>query len=139
MANQQKNPGSLGKKLIQGLEDILADSQGKDAGVTRYTIPKGATAEEIGCVRRTAGKATARKLKLIAPPEIDAKKVKAIRDSFQLSQQMFADFIGVGVALVRAWEGGTRSPKGADRRLFADIHDRPEYWAAQVASALVSL
>jgi DNA-binding transcriptional regulator YiaG len=132
-----KKPGaSLGGTLIKGMEDIIADSEGRDVGVIRYTIPPGATAEEVGRIRQAAtDKASARKTKLPPPPDIHAQNLQQIRELLRVSQQMFADYLGVSVALVRAWEGGTRVPKGADRRLLADMLARPEYWAGQVEMA----
>lgn len=131
---------TFGQRLVEGMQEVLREVSGEDTDCIRFTIPRGATAEEISAAwdeaeKKLLAKQTARKLKLAPPAEVPAARVKAGRGALGLSQQVFADFLGVGVALVRAWEGGTRSPKGADRRLLADIAARPDYWREQVRLA----
>ena len=142
--NRQPKPKSarptFGQRLVEGMREVLREVSGEDTDCIRFTIPRGATLEQISAAHDAAyeallAKQTARKLKLAPPAEVPAARVKAGRDALGLSQQVFADFLGVGVALVRAWEGGTRSPKGADRRLLADIVARPAYWRDQVRLA----
>ncbi len=78
-----------------------------------------------------------RTFKISGPKEVTAAEVKAARESLGLSQSLFADWLGVGVALVRAWEGGTRQPKGADRRLLTHILNNPKLWRKEIATAQI--
>ena len=131
---------TFGQRLVEGMKEVLREVSGEDTDCLRFTIPKNATLEQISAAwdeaeKKLLAKQMARKMKLAPPAEVSAARVKAGRDALGLSQQVFADFLGVGVALVRAWEGGTRSPKGADRRLLADIVARPDYWRDQVRLA----
>ena len=64
--------------------------------------------------------------------------VQQVRQTFNLSQDMFAKFMGVSVGTLRNWEQGRRHPTGAARvllriairqpKLFADVvsEDYPE-------------
>ena len=64
--------------------------------------------------------------------------VQQVRQTFNLSQDMFAKFMGVSVGTLRNWEQGRRHPSGAARvllriairqpKLFADVvsEDYPE-------------
>ena len=64
--------------------------------------------------------------------------VQRVRQTFNLSQDMFAKFMGVSVGTLRNWEQGRRHPTGAARvllriairqpKLFADVvsEDYPE-------------
>ncbi len=95
-----------------------------------------AAAIKTGGVPAAAAKYAVRPLAVSPPPDLSAEQVRAARDGVRLSQAAFARFLGVGVSLVRAWESGTRSPKGADRRLLADLLAHPDHWRARVREAV---
>lgn len=57
--------------------------------------------------------------------EIDALKVKEIRQSSGLSQTRFADLISVSVDTLRNWEQGRRSPTGPAKALLRAIANDP--------------
>lgn len=58
--------------------------------------------------------------------EINADEIRDIRLWLQLSQQTFADVLGVSVKAVEAWEHGRCAPGGASRRLM-DLYYRFPY------------
>lgn len=105
-------------------DDVIADLKG-----LADTLKKGG-------VNAAAERYTVRQLVVAPPPDLTAEQVRAARDEVRLSQAAFARFLGVGVSLVRAWEGGTRSPKGADRRLLADVLAHPDHWRERVREAV---
>lgn len=51
--------------------------------------------------------------------EFDAQAIKALRETFGLSQAVFALYLNVSKKLVQKWECGTSSPKGAAAKLLA--------------------
>ncbi|MFP2422742.1 NadS family protein [Pseudescherichia vulneris] len=57
--------------------------------------------------------------------EIDAMKIKEIRQSSGLSQRRFADLISVSVDTLRNWEQGQRSPTGPAKALLRAIANDP--------------
>lgn len=78
-----------------------------------------------------------RTFKIAGPRDVTATDAKSAREALGLSQSLFAEWLGVGVALVRAWEGGTRSPKGADRRLLTHILNNPDLWRKEITAAQI--
>ncbi|HHY24735.1 MAG TPA: helix-turn-helix domain-containing protein [Clostridiaceae bacterium] len=65
-------------------------------------------------------KSVARSTKIyIKPiPEYTNIDIKNIRNELQLTQQAFADLVGVSKKTVEAWECGTRKPTGSAKRLM---------------------
>lgn len=104
-------------------DEVIADLNGLAAALKAGGMP-------------AAAKYAVRPLAVSPPPDLTAEQVRAARDGVRLSQAAFARFLGIGVSLVRAWEGGTRSPKGADRRLLADLLAHPNHWRARVKEAV---
>ena len=63
----------------------------------------------------------------IAPiPEYDAKEIKNIRNGLNMSQAIFAGFLGVSLKTVEAWEAGRKSPGGPARRILYMVQIDPE-------------
>ena len=56
-------------------------------------------------------------------PEPD---VKRIRKRFGLSQEQFANLLGIKVGTLRNWEQGRRFPRGAARVLLTIVDKHPE-------------
>ena len=72
------------------------------------------------------GKARVHK-RMIKPVEDFApEEIKAIRQSFDLSQATFATVMGVSVKTVEAWESGTNIPSGSSRRLMSMLRTDPQ-------------
>ena len=86
----------LGDRILSGLEDALAFSQGK------------------GGKRRVH--------RVVVPRRVD---VKAIRRRLAMTQDQFASTFGFTLHAVRNWEQGKRTPEGAARVLLMVIAREP--------------
>jgi putative transcriptional regulator len=86
----------LGDRILSGLEDALAFSQGRRGKrrVHRVTVPQ----------------------------RVD---VKAIRARLEMTQDQFASTFGFTLHAVRNWEQGKRTPAGAARVLLMVIAREP--------------
>jgi putative transcriptional regulator len=73
----------------------------------------------------------------VALPPMGPGEVRAIRELLGLSQALFADFLGVGLATVRSWEQGQREPSALARRFLSEIRDDPAYWRESLARRTV--
>lgn len=51
--------------------------------------------------------------------DFDAQQIKVMRETFGLSQAVFALYLNVSKKLVQKWEAGTSYPKGAAAKLLA--------------------
>lgn len=56
-------------------------------------------------------------------PEYDAAKVRALRESLQLSQAVLASMLNTSVSTVRKWEAGDKKPSGPSLKLL-DLIER---------------
>jgi len=56
-------------------------------------------------------------------PDVDVKAVRVLTD---LSQEAFADLLGIGVGTLRHWEQGDHPPTGAARTLLHVLHQEPK-------------
>lgn len=88
---------TLGKEILEGLEEAVAYSQGVN-GETRTH-------------------------KIKAPEQLD---VRAIRDKLDMSQRVFADTFGISINSLRNWEQGKRKPSGPIRLLLLVIDKAPD-------------
>jgi putative transcriptional regulator len=62
-----------------------------------------------------------------APPKpLRPNQIRAIRQSFNVSQAVFARIINVSPNAVQSWEQGVRSPREATLKLLAIAHKHPE-------------
>ena len=68
----------------------------------------------------------------LKPAAYDPKRVKATRRLLNLSQVLFARFLGVAPQTVRAWEQGTNTPRDSACRLMDEIRHDPKYWTQRV-------
>jgi putative transcriptional regulator len=71
----------------------------------------------------------------LKPGRYTPHQVRAIRRLIGASQFVFAEYIGVAVATVRAWEQGTNRPSGAAARLMDEIRSDPAHWRARLRAA----
>ena len=61
------------------------------------------------------------------PPSYTAKQIARVRrKKMNVSQSVFAGYIGVSASTVRAWEQNQRSPSASARRLIQVAEKRPE-------------
>ena len=51
--------------------------------------------------------------------ELDKDQIREIRMQAQMTQHVFADFLGVSVKTVEAWESGRTHPTGPSYRLMS--------------------
>ena len=91
----KKHP-SVGKRIIQGLEQAVAWSRGEDVAV---------------------------QVSLVRIPEVDVRKVRL---QMGLSQTQFATKFGFPPATLRNWEQGRVRPDAPTRVLLAVIARHPE-------------
>lgn len=73
----------------------------------------------------------------LKPTTYSPRKVKATREILNVSQTIFAQFLGVSVKSVRAWERGDNPVTGAARRLMDEIQSDPQYWKGRLAHLTV--
>lgn len=82
---------------------------------------------------------TVRELAIVDPvPEMTPADVLAVRQSLNLSQPLFADFIGSSTSAVRAWERGAKVPTPMARRFLDAIRSDPEYWKKRLFASSTS-
>jgi putative transcriptional regulator len=106
---------SVGNKIIEGLREFTEALEGDE---------------------RIADKFTCRKVTLdLLPVPYSSKKVKATRKLLQVSQGVFAQFIGVSVKTVRAWELG-KTPGDMACRFMDEIQRNPEYWRKRLRESI---
>ena len=87
---------SIGKDIVQGLEEALSHARGKRVSVV------------------------ARKV------DVKAIDVKRIRKSLNLTQEQMAEFLGTSVSGYRKWEQGVRQPRGAAKTLLKVMEREPK-------------
>ena len=65
---------------------------------------------------------------IIGPVEkFKPEEIKLIRKSTGLTQKMFANYMGVSVKTVEAWEAGRNHPEGAACRLLSMTRNDPMF------------
>ena len=90
--------------IMQGLNEAVEYSSGR---LPARTI-------KDGVIRPASKKKAAAPL-----PEYTANEIKQIRSELEMTQSLFASFIGVSKKTVEAWERGTNKPSGAACRLLS--------------------
>jgi putative transcriptional regulator len=107
---------SVGGKIIEGLREFT---------------------EALESNERIADKFTCRKVSLdLLPVPYDPKTVKATRAILKVSQAVFAQFLGVSVKTVRAWEQGYNAPSDMACRFMDEIQRDPEYWRKRLRESV---
>ncbi len=74
------------------------------------------------------GKTTALRVSQLPPPPrpLSPNQIRAIRQSFNVSQAGFARIINVSVNAVESWEQGVRRPREATLKLLSVADKHPE-------------
>lgn len=99
-----KRKPTIEEQIIQGLESF-AEAVKRDEITTRFTC---------------------RKVVLdLQPTEYKPALIKNTRDVLKMSQALFARFLGVSPATVRAWEQGTKTPSPIACRFMDEIRRDP--------------
>lgn len=86
--------GEVYESIMHGLQEAIDDASGKK----RY--PR-------------------RKMVVEPVKEYSADEVKKIRKSTGMSQYVFAEYMGISVKTVEAWEAGRNHPSGSSSRLLS--------------------
>jgi putative transcriptional regulator len=60
------------------------------------------------------------------PKPLTPRQIRAIRQSFNVSQAIFARLINVSLNAVESWEQGVRRPREATLKLLTIAHAHPE-------------
>ena len=80
---------------------------------------------------------TCRKVVLdIVPSAYPPKRVRRVRAALGLSQALFAQFLGVSVASVQAWEQGVKAPAKVACRFMDEIVRDPALWQQRVRDCM---
>lgn len=74
--------------------------------------------EAIEDARATEKKLQRRVVSVVPVKEYSSSEVKQIREKTGFSQRLFANYMGVSVKTVEAWEAGTNHPNGAASRML---------------------
>lgn len=96
----KRKAGVFGE-LKQSLSEALAYEQGKRVAVRVSELPP-------------------------PPKPLTPGQIRAIRQSFNVSQAVFARIINVSLNAVESWEQGVRRPREATLKLLAIAHKYPE-------------
>jgi putative transcriptional regulator len=75
-----------------------------------------------------SGKKTQLRVSHLPPPPkpLSPRQIRAIRQSFKVSQAAFARIINVSTNTVESWEQGVRKPRDASLKLLTLAHQHPE-------------
>lgn len=85
--------------------------------------------DQLQSAQPLSEKFTCRKIVLdISVEPYTADKVREVRRLLNVSQSVFARFLGVSVSLVQKWERDHQQPHGAACRLMDEIRHDPKYW-----------
>ena len=98
---KQKRKVKFFEELKQSLEESLAYEQGKKSPVRVTELPS-------------------------PPKPLTPAQIRAIRQSFNVSQAVFARLINVSPNAVESWEQGVRRPREATLKLLTIAHQHPE-------------
>lgn len=82
--------------------------------------------EEAIAFERGALPAKTTKLTIAPVEHYDADEIRSIRKSTGFTQVVFAQYMGVSVKTVEAWESGRNHPEGAACRLLSLTKNDPQ-------------
>jgi len=99
---------SAEERIVQGLEKFADALESGEDITTRFTC---------------------RKIVLnLEPTQYTPELVRDARATLGMSQALFAQFLGVSVSAVQAWERGEKTPKHIACRFMDEIRSNPRYW-----------
>ena len=102
-------------EILEALQDMPFDGGQLVASATQF-------AEAL----QDSRKATLRRASISRPESLDACQIADLRKRLNLSQAVFAAFLGVRPASVMSWEYGRRRPSGSALRLLQIATRHPE-------------
>ena len=115
---RKKTAGSVAKRIVGRLTEFTAALESGTDISDKFTLHK---------VRLQ-----------LEPGHYKPQTVRATRELLNLSQRLFAKFLGVSVQTVRAWEQGYNVPSEMACRFLDEIRLNPPYWKHRLQSATVS-
>ncbi|MCA9073573.1 MAG: helix-turn-helix domain-containing protein [Planctomycetaceae bacterium] len=68
----------------------------------------------------------------LQPQPFSPEMVQKARSVLNVSQSLFAEFLGVSPSTIRDWEQGRYPPKNLACRFMEEIIRDPEYWTKRV-------
>ena len=68
----------------------------------------------------------------LQPVAYTSEEVKSIRESLQISQAVFAEFLGVSLGAVRDWEQKVNQPIGPVCRILQEMSNDLEAWSRRI-------
>jgi putative transcriptional regulator len=98
--------------------------------LTEFTeaLEKGDVAKRFNC----------RQVKLnLEPTAYNPELVKKTRDLLNISQPLFARFLGVSARTVKSWEQGDNEPHPMACRFMDEIRRNPKYWTNRLKEITV--
>lgn len=108
---------TVGERIIEGLQEFTEALKNKES-----------VSEQLNC----------RKIVLdLHPTAYDPKLVKQTRELLNVSQAVFAGFLGVSANTVRAWEQGVNAPNDMARRFMDEIRHDPEHWLERLKEMVI--
>jgi putative transcriptional regulator len=72
----------------------------------------------------------------LEPQPYDPRLVKNTRAILSVSQGIFAQFLGVSIDTVQAWESGVNTPSDMACRFMDEIRHNPEYWQKRLSESI---
>jgi putative transcriptional regulator len=109
--------GSVGSRIIERLEGFRDALKSSEPLKARFTC---------------------RKVMLdLEPTSYGPEQVKQTREMLNVSQALFARFLGVSTSTVRAWEHGSNIPSAMACRFLDEIRRDPEHWIERLQAAVV--
>lgn len=121
---------------LEATKSGRAKSVGRDhaRGLSQAGSKIVAALEEATAMMRAGEPMTARTYAAdFTPPDYGPNDVRRVRALLEMSQVVFARFLGVDPNTVRSWEQGTRSPSPIARRFLGEIESDPTYWRRRIA------
>ncbi|MEM1062928.1 MAG: hypothetical protein AAF532_02885 [Planctomycetota bacterium] len=115
--NRIPRESDLGNEIVEALREFRDDLRSNGGNVS--------------------AKYTCRKIILDLQPTVqtpdDVRDVRAVLD---VSQAVFAEFLGVDVKTVQAWEQGINKPSKMAVRLLDEIRLSPDHWRKRLSESI---
>ena len=133
-----KRKQTLAEGVLEAMEEISADARGIPSGVARFSLPPNATPGQAVAAMEAAMDEAEEKLR-VHQAKLATEQVQSAMKATGAEADDLAAFFGVSVATVKAWEAGTKTPTGGNRRLLDDMAARPRYWRKKIREAAAAL
>ncbi len=108
---------TLGEKIIEGLQEFTEALKNRES-----------LSNQLNCRRIVLD---------VHPTPYNPKLVKQTRGLLNVSQAVFAGFLGVSANTVQAWEQGINTPNDMACRFMDEIRHDPDYWLERLKEMVV--